>query len=245
MRIFHRVAIAAFGGEVLPLPEDVLPKMNAHLARLHEEGYAPVTIRNHLAIMRYFCEAMGEPEALAACKLPVKLKKQLTRTLVEDEVSRVFTYLAKHDPKAKGIFELVLLTGLRLSEIMGLQYTRADLDARRVLVTAPNGQPRPVFLGARACTLLAGYLSPRKRLPRDSRARLQLTESLRKAGLALDIPEVTPSRLRMTYAVRMLLAEHSLDFVAKNMGLNQGTSEACRRLREVLVDHLARVNNAT
>lgn len=244
LRIFRRVAIGAFGGLVLPLPEDAAAVLQQHLDQLHTEGYAPVTIRNHLALMRDYARALGCPGVFDPCVLPVPLKKKLTQTLLPAEVDRLFAHLAKHDPRARGIFELVLLTGLRLSELMSLQYTRPELEAGRVLVKAPNGLPRPVFIGTQASKLLAGYLGPRKGLPRTSKARLALTESLRKAGVALGLPEVTPSRLRMTYAVRNLVAGRDFEFVAKNMGLNQGSTEPRRRLKEVLVDHLARVKHA-
>ena len=236
--------MGAFDGEVYPVPEDAAVKIQAHLHRMREEGYAPVTLRNHLTVTRYYMEAQGCAQLLSQVKLPVRVKKQLTQTLLASEVTALFAALQALAPKSKQAFEILLLTGMRLSELTSLQYTHEDLAARRLLVKSPSGQPRPLFLGAKAAKLLGGFLGPRKRLPRGPKARFLLSGHLRDAALAAGLEPVTVSRLRMTYAVRMLLADHSFEFVAKNLGLSRGSYESRRRLKDILVDHLSRVPHA-
>jgi integrase len=241
LRIFNRVAVAAFDGEVLPLPDNAAEQLQQHLYRLEDQGYAPVTLRNHLVVMRYYADALGTPTVFDQVRSPAKVRKQVTQTVLDAEVEAVFKALQALDPAAKTLFELVLLTGMRLGELLGLKYTRDDLKSRRVLVKSASGALRPLFLGTRAAALLGPFLNPRKRLPRGEKGRIRLSTALRQACVDAGVPDVTASRLRMTYAVRMVLAGHDLEFVATNLGLSRGSYEARRRLKDVLVDHLSRV----
>lgn len=248
--LWRQVNVHAFDaegpGQSYPFPDDFAERVRKHLDRLHARGLAPASIRNQLVAARYFCAANGEPGLLEAVKPPSRITKQLTKTLLDHEVEALFKALNKLDPKTKTLFEIILLTGLRLSELLELKFTKAELEAQRVLVKSPSGYRRPVFLGTAAVALLKSYISRRK-MPRGNKARQRLTASLRKAGELCGLGGVTPSRIRMTYAIRMLLANHPQDFVTKNLGLDKGSPNSRRRIRQVLVDHMeraAQVNNA-
>lgn len=243
--LWRQVSLHAFDpegpGQACLFPEDFAERVRKHLELRALKGLAPASVRNQLVAARYFCEANGAPDLLKQVKHPHKVHKQLTQTLTDAEVEALFKALSRVDTKARALFELILLTGLRLSELLQLRFSKAELEAQRVFVKAPDGRKRPVFLGTAAVALLKSYLK-RRRIPRSAKARQTLTASLRKAGAIAGIDGVTPSRLRMTYAVRMLLAGHPQDFVAKNLGLDRGSPNSKRRIRQVLVDHLERSN---
>lgn len=239
---WHTLMELGFAKEPPDATPEARQKLVQHLQTLVELDYAPATIRNHLAVARYHFEAHGDDGSfLAGIKPPQRIRKKLTSSLLESEVSALFKALEPAGPVAVMVFQLVLMTGMRLSELQNLQFTKDDLRAQRVIVSEPNGGKRPVFIGEAAAELLAKLNKPARRYPRGDSARTKLTRQLREAAAAAGI-EASTSQLRMTYAVRMLLAGHDPEFVSKNLGLDRESLESRRRIREILVDHIKRSN---
>lgn len=241
VRIWRRTGPSVLEG--LTSLEELPGALEAHFEQLKTEGVNPITIRNQRIACRYYFEALGHKQLLKNVKLPVKIEKTLTKSLLDREVEQLLKAIAKRNKRAAMAFEIILLTGMRLSELIGCRFSEAELQARRVLVPTQSGT-RMVFLGHQAAVLMR-RLKNSRRWPRGEGARVVLNRLLAEVSKAEGLGSVTSSRLRMTFAVRMMLADHPVEFIAKNLGLDAKASyESRRRLRLILVDHIERTKAA-
>lgn len=240
LQIWRRVAGRIFLEDApMPPPADLVSRVNAYLHDLLLEHKSGTTARNHLIACKYFYRAHGYDTVLDTVRLPIRVRKALTRAILDREISRLFKVLEQHEPNSVGVCKVLLLTGIRLSELTELNFTKDDLRAQRLVVKTPTGGKRTLYIGKKAGELLM-ELRRKKQLPRGEYGRLCLNRVLRETAKLSDLTNITPSRLRMTYACRMLKAGFDVEFVAKNLGLNPSSKESRKRLKEVYLDYLER-----
>jgi integrase len=240
LQIWRRVASRLFVDErPLPPPENFAHRVSNYLHDLLLENKSGTTIRNHLIACRYFYRANGHETLLDSVRPPLRVRKDLTRAVLDAEVTALFAALEQHAKAAVGPYRVLLLTGMRLSELVDLAFTLDDLRAQRLLVRTATGEKRVVYIGKQAAALLV-ELRRKRKLPKGETGRLYLNRCLRETVVRAGLPDVTPSRLRMTYACRMIQAGFDLEFVAKNLGLNPASKESRKRLKEVYLDYLER-----
>jgi len=121
--------------------------------------------------------------------------------------------------RAVTMLEVLYATGLRVSELMGLQVTAFRRHPDTILVTGKGGRERLVPLGDTAKAAVAGWLDCRDSRPAfmlsemmfpadDGRAmtRQAFAALLKKLALAagLDPVRVSPHKLRHSFATHML-----------------------------------------
>lgn len=240
LQIWRRVAARLFLDDCpLPPPQDLVERVNRYLHDLLLEHKSGTTARNHLVVCRYFYRAHGHPALLDAVRLPVRVRKALTRAVLDHEVTLLFEAMERHAPQAAGVYRVLLLTGMRLSELLELEFTKDDLRAQRLIVRTPTGTKRTLYIGKKAGELLL-QLRRKRRLPKGEYGRQCLNRDLRETAGLCGLANITPSRFRMTYACRMLKAGFDLEFVARNLGLNPASKESRKRLKEVYLDYLER-----
>jgi integrase/recombinase XerD len=155
---------------------------------------------------------------LGAPKLPRKLPDVLTR----DEVDML---LAQPDPsnqrgqRDKAMLELLYATGLRVSELVGLQMSNINLEAGYVRMVGKGSKERMVPMGTKASEVLKAYLTEArgKLLKNRSSSYLFLNsrgEGLTRQGFWKIIKkygkkagirkEITPHKLRHSFASHLL-----------------------------------------
>lgn len=155
---------------------------------------------------------------LGAPKLPLKLPGVLTR----DEVDIL---LAQPDPsnqrghRDKAMLELLYATGLRVSELVGLQISNINLEAGYVRMVGKGSKERMVPMGTKALEVLKAYLSEArgKLLKNKSSSSLFLNSRgaaltrqgfwkiIKKYGKKAGIrKETTPHKLRHSFASHLL-----------------------------------------
>lgn len=240
LKTFERLAHAVLAGGVYPLEPDAGPKVKAYLDRMTAEGLSPFTVRNYATVFRYYAEAVGQPEACEGVSYPVTEKASITRALTELEIEALARAIKRQSAVTHKLFMILVLTGLRLSELLALDATALEVETQRLVVKAPSGKKRAVFIGEKAKKLLLSFYSPRRRMPRGNKVRVQFTRHLGAAAEACGLEHVTTSQLRATYAVRMITAGHDYAFVAKNLGLDEHSRESQRRLRNIVTAYMAR-----
>ncbi len=222
------------------------PDLAAHLRELHRRGLAPRSIRRALAALRGFYAhlvAEGDRGDDPAVNLVApRLIRQLPKVLSEDEVERliaapdVATPLGRRD---RAMIELLYATGLRVSELVGLQLgqiqrdPRGGLDAGFLVVRGKGSKERVVPVGEEAEGWLARYLAevrPELAARRGSRTQVvflnRLGGPLTRQGFwkvlkgyarAAGVRNVSPHVLRHSFATHLL--EHGADLRAVQMML--------------------------
>src|SRR5512137_625231 len=137
-----------------PLGQLLAADVRHALARLHASGIAPASLARKLSAWRGFFDWLGRRGEMAGNPAvgirPPRRAKRLPKALAPDQAVQ----LAGHEPAAgplalrdKAIVELLYSSGLRLSELVGLDWryfafdgqdpgstSWLDLDARRVTV---------------------------------------------------------------------------------------------------------------
>jgi integrase/recombinase XerC len=150
-------------------PADLdLTSVRAFLADLHKQGQARASAARKLSAVRAFGRYLrrehlveSEPAALVVAprreqRMPAHLSvEEMTRLL---EMPDAATPLGRRD---RAILELFYASGLRLSELVGLDLENLNLSARMVRVMGKGRKERLVPFNTSAKTALAAWLKDR------------------------------------------------------------------------------------
>ncbi|MGB5294783.1 MAG: site-specific tyrosine recombinase XerD [Thermoanaerobaculia bacterium] len=222
--------------EVDPLAADQ-EAIAAHLRQLRRQGLSPRSIARALVSIRGFyrhLEEVGErPDNPAVNLSPPRLWRRLPKVLTETEVESL---LAAPDLdrlsglRDKAMLELLYATGLRVSELVGLQLSQLRLDFGFIVVLGKGGKERVVPVGEQAEAWLTRYL--REARPRLLTGRHETVfvnqrgaplsrqgfwKILKGYGLRAGVGDVSPHVLRHSFATHLL--EHGADLRAVQMML--------------------------
>jgi len=161
-------------------PRDLdLVVIRAYLAELYRLGQSRASVARKLSALRTFVRFMRrqgwidtDPSALAQAprrehKVPAHLSIDEMTTLLE--APDVATPLGRRD---RAILELFYASGLRLSELVGLDMEDVNLPSRIVRVAGKGGKERLVPFNSAAQKALRGWYSDRAVL-RAAAARAQ------------------------------------------------------------------------
>jgi integrase/recombinase XerC len=148
-------------------------QVRAFAAAEHAGGIAPRSIQRRLSAVRSFYEyLMREGAAKNNPALEVrapKTKKRLPKTLDADQMGRLLDFRVDDSLSArdKAMMELFYSSGLRLSELVGLDMAAVDLQDRTVRVLGKGNKMRIVPIGRHAVEALERWLSQRAELVRQ------------------------------------------------------------------------------
>jgi len=207
---------------------------------LRARGLAAATIARRIAAVRALYRhlvLLGVRDDNPAVEVePPRRRRRLPRTLSPAEVERLIEAANGVTPRAlrdRALVELLYGAGLRVSEAVGLDRGRLDLDARLVRPTGKGGKERIVPLGRVAAEALRRYLARgRPYLDRRHRPELFLNAQggpLTRAGAFLILrrlaeraglePEsVHPHLLRHSFATHLLEGGADLRSVQEMLG---------------------------
>ncbi|MBI5483942.1 MAG: tyrosine recombinase XerC [Deltaproteobacteria bacterium] len=157
----------------------------------------------------------------------------------------------KHALRDRAILELLYSSGLRVSELTGLNTGEIDLSGGMVRVMGKGGKERIVPVGSRATEALQDYLEHREdfgrnngplflntrggRINRRSVARIVDTHVLRIAAFK----RISPHTLRHTFATHML--EGGADLRAIQELLGHASLSTTQKYTHVSIDRLMEV----
>jgi len=172
------------------------------------------------AFFRWAHEAgLAEGNPAAAIRLKHRRRPSPDVLTTQEKRSLVKAIDQTRGPKAERdatLFDLILNTGLRVSEVLGLDMSDVNVAEKQVTVAAKGGETHKVFLNARTRARLAAYLKKRKLVLGESQAlflsnrreRLSVRQAevlvedwLRRAGIG---KHVTVHGLRHTFATHLL-----------------------------------------
>lgn len=207
------------------------------------QGLGVKTQNYHLIALRAFLKYLARedvptlaPEKIDLKKIPERIVDFLTR----DEMERVFEAVSigretgegrrgevqkKAVLRDRAMLETLYSTGLRVSELVGLNRSQVDLERREFTVRGKGRKPRIVFLSERCVEWIRKYMADRSdnweplfisfgrnRMDEDlglgEKRRLtaySVEEMVRKAGRLAGIGKrVTPHVLRHSFATDLL-----------------------------------------
>ncbi|HEY3064499.1 MAG TPA: tyrosine recombinase XerC [Methylomirabilota bacterium] len=232
--------------------------VRAYLAHLHGRRLEPASIARQLASLRSWCRFLVRRGLLArnvargvrSPRLPRRLPSFLP---IDETVALVSTSPAAERWRERdlAILELLYASGLRVSELVGLDVADVDRRERTVRVLGKGRKERIVPFGAKADAALARHLARRggERGPLFLNARgtrlgargvyAVVRRAARAAGLTR---RVSPHTLRHTFATHLLDAGADLRAIQEFLGHSRlSTTE---RYTHVGSDQLMRVYDA-
>ena len=231
------------------------------VAHLHGKGLSPRSLARLLSSWRGFYAwllRMREVSAnpCAGLRAP-RAPRNLPAALSPDEASQLVSI---DDPSDAGIadralFELAYSSGLRVSELTGLDVGAIDLAAAQARVTGKGSRTRIVPVGREALAALARWLPVRARLARPGEAALfvgargrrlaprevqrRIKRRAQMAGLGVD---VHPHMLRHSFASHVLQSSGDLRAVQEMLG--HASIASTQVYTHLDFQHLARVYDA-
>lgn len=126
------------------------------------------TSNYHLIALRSFLKfcAKRDIPALPADKIELaRTKRKQVTFLNEDELKRIFDQpdtSGMQGMRDRAILELLFSSGLRVSELAGLDRDHINLKRREFMVRGKGQKDRPIFISQEAAYWVATYLDQRK-----------------------------------------------------------------------------------
>jgi site-specific recombinase XerD len=157
--------------EVEDITSEVIRKYRLWLSRqLTERGddLALITQSYHLIALRGFLDYLSKRDIASLSpnkiELPRTHRKQVTFLHV-DEIDRIRDVIPQTDKlpdlRDRAIIELLFSSGLRVSELVGLDRDHINTKRREFMVRGKGQKDRPVFIGADAASYIDAYLARR------------------------------------------------------------------------------------
>ena len=229
----------------------------AALKRLSQQGLSERTLARKLSAWRQYCgwlvqSGMMDNDPTFNLKAP-RLPERLPKALPQEELNHMLDSAPVDDSLAvrdHALFELMYGSGLRLSEIHGLDLGDVLLDEGWVSVTGKGRKERQVPLSGKSVGALRAYLSERvaadgetalftgkngTRLgQRQIQKRLQTWAVQQGSG-----QHISPHMMRHSYASHLLQSSRDIRAVQELLGhSNLSTTQIYTKLD---FDHLAKV----
>ena len=199
---------------------------------------APVALNRLRATLRSFfgwLRDTGQIRANPATRVRIRsLPQRLPHVLKQSEENRLLEMLLKHDgPRAfrdRVMIEILRTTGMRVSEMVGLEMNDVDLEGASVTIHTKGGAVQARHLRPDVVKLLQRYLKWRVTLPETSEAlfvgttgtgicvrhfQRQLKQWFDKAGVN---GQASAHTFRHTLATRLLGLTNNLRLVQRALG---------------------------
>lgn len=213
--------------------------LEGYLHQLAATGLAEKTQARRLSAMREFYRFLFSENTLKQNPtdylVAPKIGKALPKYLSEDEVNRLLNTAEAEEKRIYTLLEVLYASGLRVSELVGLPVTAADLDNQTLRVLGKGSKERVVPLNGRAVKALNKWLASRETrlpvgrinkwlFPSNAKAghltRDGFFKHLKKIALMAGIPpeKVSPHVFRHSFASHLIAHEADLRSVQKMLG---------------------------
>ena len=252
--------LAAFCGE-RGIERAGTAEIRRFVATLHGRGLSPRSLARVLSSWRGLYDWLARNRAVASnpcagVRAP-RAPRRLPETLSPDEAVAL---VSREDPTPLGrrdraLFELAYSSGLRVSELTGLDVGAVDAATGEARVLGKGSKTRIVPVGGPALAAIAAWLPERARLARPGEAALFVGSSGRRltprevqrrikrwaaaAGISVD---VHPHMLRHSFASHVLQSSGDLRAVQEMLG--HASIASTQVYTHLDFQHLAKVYDA-
>lgn len=196
--------LVEFAGDVPAdkVNDELIRKWRLWLARLkNEQGeeLSKITQSYHLIALRSFLKFCSKRniDTLSADKIELpRVNRAQVSFLNEDELQRIFASLKANNLiglRDRAIIGLLYSSGLRVSELVGLNKDTINLKRREFMVRGKGQKDRPVFISEDAANLVEAYVSARTDNLRPLFIRYGGGEQLDNSG---DFGRLTPRSMQ-------------------------------------------------
>ena len=159
----------------------------------------------------------------------IKTPKYIHKAFTDEEVEVLRNYLYSQKSKRNvAIFELLLSSGLRLSELESLRIDDVNLVECEGLVMGKGGKERKFYFSERAKVCITDYLNSRvdnkewlfvsEMAPYNKFGSSGIGYMVRETGRRCGIENVHPHRFRRTMATRLVRKGMPIEQVSKLLG---------------------------
>jgi integrase/recombinase XerD len=215
-------------------PDPTRLEVQQYLTERLDSGRSPAFVENVrkalASLFRFLSEeglAPSNPiDGLKAIRVPYSERKLPTPEDIQKVLGVSFTR-RKNADKMRTMVVLLMTTGLRLSEALGLRKDGIDFSAKEMTVTGKGGRQRVVPLLSVTADTLNAYI---RKYPSGSQfvfpgntktghAEIHNAEkTLRHACIRAGVKPFTPHQLRHFYATEMLRRGAKLEVVGRILG---------------------------
>jgi integrase/recombinase XerC len=256
--LLERAAVVGRRVDEIDLAQVTADHIRSYLAELMKTAKRATVQRRLSAIkafFRYRETTMGEPSPARSIRSP-KSERRLPSILQQDEVRRLIEVAPDDSSTAavrdRAIFETLYSTGLRVSELVGLNWRDIDDELGMVMVRSGKGnKDRLVPIGEPALDALKAW---RRAMPiawtpdgpviinlRGGRLTTRSVEMIlqRRIAAAGVSAGITPHGLRHSFATHMLSNGADLRSIQEMLG--HASLATTQRYTHVSVNHLKEV----
>jgi len=227
--------------------------VRAFLATLHTRGLDPVSVARKLAAIRSWFRFLRRRGVVAEnpaqqIRGPRPARKLVSFLPIDETMAMMDGHATARDA---AIVELLYASGLRVSELVGLDLRDVDFAEMTVRVIGKGRKERIVPFGGAAAGALRAYLGPR--VPgagavflnrRGGRLTVRSVHTIvrRRARAAGIVRRVSPHTLRHTFATHLLDSGADLRMIQELLGHSRLSTT--QRYTHVGSDQLMRVYDA-
>ena len=247
--------------DTTPLATLQVHNIRRYVAALHGRGLSGKTLRRMLSAWRGFFDYLGRKgeathNPCAGVRAP-KVEKRLPEALSPDEAVKLVE-IADTSPLAlrdRAMFELLYSSGLRLSELTGLDLAALNFASGEVRVTGKGSKTRIVPVGQAALVAIRNWLTARQAIANPDQQAMFLSKqgkrisartvqaNIKRWAIKQSVTgAVHPHVLRHSFASHVLQSSGDLRAVQEMLGHASITSTQV--YTHLDFQHLAKVYDA-
>ncbi|MGG1630158.1 tyrosine-type recombinase/integrase [Rossellomorea sp. NRS-1567] len=186
---------------------------------LEEMGKSPITTDKILGVIRTFAKYLKRPDITFDIKIKQGSKKEEIETLSKEECEALLSEVRESENERNiAIVYMLLHTGIRVSELCGLNIEDIDLETKQVSVSDTHGDERIIPLSEEVVHSLSDYMDTIQ--PQEalfvSKTNERLTE--RSVQYMLKKFHINAQKLRHTFCQHLIDQGVSLEIVSKLAG---------------------------